>query len=273
MKTRLIIGYAAVLCALPYLALKVLWLSGSGIGFSDPAVLREPSMLALNALTAAMDAVAVVVALVLTHSWGMRLPAWSVVFPMWIATGLLGPIAIATPVAALTEGDVSPGAGPVQPWVYTVVYSGFSLQGVLLAIAFVLYARARWTPLFVAGQQPPSPTEGLQIVLVNLGTVLALGVAVVDLNAFALAAAIGMQMLARGRNGWGPLAAAWLGSGAMFSLGLWSLVVVLGGTPLGGSGLPVLDAFTELAKVLGGAVLGTVLLFLMTERTRSVASA
>ncbi|MCP3798107.1 hypothetical protein NLX83_02445 [Allokutzneria sp. A3M-2-11 16] len=272
MKKRLIIGYAAVLCAVPYLTLKILWLSGNGIGFSDPSVLREPSMLALNAVTAAMDAVAIVVALVLTHSWGMRLPAWAVVFPMWVATGLLGPIAISTPISALS-GDVSPGAGPVQPWVYTVVYSGFSLQGVLLAIAFVLYARARWEPLFVAGQQPLTDTAGLQLALVNLGSVLALGVAVVDLNAFALAGAIGMQMLVRGRNGWGPLAAAWLGSGAMFSWGLWSMVVVLGGTPLGRGGLPVLTAFTELAKVLGGAVLGIVLLFLMAERTRSEGSA
>ncbi|WP_344882522.1 hypothetical protein [Allokutzneria multivorans] len=265
MKTRFVIGYAAVLCAVPYLTLKLLWLTGSGIGFSDPSVLREPSMLALNAVTAAMDAVAIVVALVLTHSWGMRLPAWAVVFPMWVATGLLVPIAVMAPLSALGGAGSS---GPVQPWVYGVVYSGFSLQGVLLAVAFVFYARARWAPLFVAGQHPPTPTRDLQIVLANLGSVLAVAVAVVDLNVFALAGAIGVQVLARGRTGWGPLSVAWLGSGAMFGLGLWSMVVLLGGTPLS-AGMSVLEGFTELAKVLGGTVLGLVLLFLMVERTRS----
>ncbi|WP_143261649.1 hypothetical protein [Allokutzneria sp. NRRL B-24872] len=270
MKTRFVIGYAAVLCAVPYLTLKLLWLTGNGIGFSDPSVLREPTMLMLNTVTAALDVVAIVVALVLTHSWGTRLPGWAVVFPMWVATGLLVPIAVMAPLSMLSGGG-SP-AGPVQPWVYGVVYSGFSLQGVLLAIAFVFYARARWAPLFVAGQHPSTPTQGLQIVLANLGSVVALAVAVVDLNVFALVGAIGVQMLVRGRTGWGPLSVAWLGSGSMFAMGLWSMVVMLGGTPFN-SGLPVLEGFTELAKVLGGTVLGLVLLFLMVERTRSESAA
>ena len=32
----------------------------------------------------------------------------------------------------------------VQPWVFVLVYSGFAVQGVALAIAFARHVRARW---------------------------------------------------------------------------------------------------------------------------------
>jgi hypothetical protein len=50
------------------------------------------------------------------------------------------------------------------------------------------------------------------------------------------------------------------------------MVNLLGETTLGRGEVPALYSFTELAKVLSGTVLGIVLLFLMTERTRSVGS-
>ncbi|MFB9907975.1 hypothetical protein [Allokutzneria oryzae] len=305
--TRLVIGCAAALCTVPYLTLKILWLTGNGVGFVDSAVVSEPSMLVLNAVTAAMDIVAIVVALAFTQSWGMRLPAWLVVFPMWVGTGLLGVIAVAQPISAL-GGEVSTGTGPVQPWVYTVVYSGFTAQGVLLGAAFLFYARTRWAVLFVAGQAKSSGTRRLQIGLANLGSALAVGVAVVYLvrmvglplgmpaealahmnfaagvsNAVyglsALAGAVGVQLVVRGRSGWTPLVLAWVGSGGLFSWGMWSMVNLLGGTVLGVGRVIALDAFTEFARVLAGTLLGVLLLFVMVERlaaakkTRSVVPA
>ena len=63
------------------MALKVVWLSGGTIGVADVSMMREPSMIALNAVTAGMDLVAIVIAMAFTHRWGLRIPAWLVLPP------------------------------------------------------------------------------------------------------------------------------------------------------------------------------------------------
>jgi hypothetical protein len=88
-RARFFIGYGAIACALPYLALKLVWLAGGQLGVADAAMMRDPSMVALNALTAFMDLVGIAIALAFTHQWGLRIPAWLVLPPMWVATGLL----------------------------------------------------------------------------------------------------------------------------------------------------------------------------------------
>jgi hypothetical protein len=145
--TRLIVGWAAVLGTVPYLALKFAWLAGSTVGVVDVQAFAVPSVVALNAVTAAMDLVAVVVALAFTYPWGQRVPALLVLVPIWVGTGFLAPIVVLLPMTG-----VSLGAAPADPvlasWVQPVVYAGFGWQGLMLMIAFVLYARERWPWVF-----------------------------------------------------------------------------------------------------------------------------
>jgi hypothetical protein len=149
--TRLIVGYAAIAFMLPYLALKIAWISGAPVGMHNKSLVAEPSMLALNILTFCMDAAAILLALTFTHNWGLRAPAWPTLFPMWVGTGFLAPIAIAWPIIILARtlepgSDHRPSSAPamLEPWVTKVVYTSFACQGVALITAFILYARARW---------------------------------------------------------------------------------------------------------------------------------
>ena len=70
------VGWAAVAGTLPYLTLKALWLARVDAGLPDPAMLTDSTMIAMNGITAAMDALVIALALALTHRWGYRLPAW-----------------------------------------------------------------------------------------------------------------------------------------------------------------------------------------------------
>lgn len=140
---RLVVGWAAVLGTLPYLALKAAWLAGSTIGVADPAVFRDGSVFVLNAVTAGMDLVAIVVALAFTYSWGQRIPGLVVLVPVWVGTGFLIPIAVLLPTM-----DFSGSQSFLEPWVQPLVYGGFAWQGVMLAAAFFFYARERWGFVF-----------------------------------------------------------------------------------------------------------------------------
>jgi hypothetical protein len=62
---RLIAGYGAIASALPYLALKIVWLSGGSLGVAVQSMMRDASMIVLNAITAGMDLVGVSAACVL----------------------------------------------------------------------------------------------------------------------------------------------------------------------------------------------------------------
>jgi hypothetical protein len=173
---RLVVGYAAVVAVLPYLTLKALWVSGTMVGVPEGSPARGPDFVGPNIVTGLMDVVAILVALAFTHRWGRRLPAWLVLAPIWVGTGLLIPaaceVANGAAAAAITGGRaVSLAGGLVDPWTYVVVYTSFGLQALLLTTAFALYARARWADLLdpagsVAG---PGPTRGVQVVLAAAG--------------------------------------------------------------------------------------------------------
>src|SRR5262245_9991268 len=85
--TRLIAGYAAIVCMLPYLTRKVAWISGLPLGMPNKSLVTNFAMITLNMLTFCMDTVAILLALAFTHSWGARMPAWLLLFPMWVGTG------------------------------------------------------------------------------------------------------------------------------------------------------------------------------------------
>lgn len=303
---RFVVGYAAVLGTVPYLALKAAWLSGSRVGVLDRGVFEDSSMLALNAATLGMDALAIVVAVAFTHSWGLRVPAWLVLVPIWVATGLLGPIALVTPISAMGSlfagGSAAAAEGALlEPWVQPMVYAGFAWQGIALVVAFVLYARTRWPEVFTTrtADVVPGATRPVQVVLANGAAVVAFAVAVPHLvrafggtiglsaaevaarewtayvveatfGVLALAAAVGVLLLVhrRGRERfWVPVSLAWLGAGALFGWGLWATVNVLADSVLvRGGDVQPIDHLHDLAKLLTGLVIGLTALIVLAEQ-------
>lgn len=247
-----------VLACLPYLALKTAWIFGSELGIPAGSTLldHETTMRFANGLTFAMDAAAIALAFALARSWGRRIPAWLIAGPAWIATGLLAPIVLAFPLQAVV-GVASSGSAPppdfLEPWVFTIVYGGFSLQALGLGVLFVLHAIDRWGHLWrgpVAGLPalPTSSAARLSVVgaAVVAGVPLVMHIAwasgkswlrdeavsgdqAMVQGVFALLALSGLwgaRVLVRGRSGVPAhvaLAAAWVGSATVTAWGLWMM--------------------------------------------------
>ncbi|MCP2361135.1 hypothetical protein HD597_008155 [Nonomuraea thailandensis] len=278
----------AVAAMLPYLTLKVLWLTGSSLGVSDPSLMNDPAMVGLNAMTFGMEAVGLLLALAFTARWGMRLPGLLVLLPLWVGTGLLSVIVVTAPILVATAGTAAFSGGPIAPWVYMMVYGGFLGQGAGLMAAFALYARDRWPAAFTTatGLPFPSPTRPLQAILAwgALPVAVVVGgarlVQALDGPAaaaaqsglkglLAIAGAVALVVIVRGRGGVPfrrPLAIAWLGSGSLFAWGLYVMIVRSVGGPLAGGGGGPAD-LVELFGMLTGLVMGLCGAFLLVERS------
>ncbi|MFI6472452.1 hypothetical protein ACIBL5_19635 [Streptomyces sp. NPDC050516] len=150
---------AAIAACLPYLCLKIAWVAGSHLGIPDHSVLlaHRASMAAANSASVLMDSCVIVLALLLTRPWGLRVRAWLLALPMWLATGLLAPVMTGYPLQLLVRalsgtavGRPSDPAGApfLDEWVFGVVYTGFIIQGLALGTLFALYARDRWGHLW-----------------------------------------------------------------------------------------------------------------------------
>ncbi|MEU0384010.1 hypothetical protein [Streptomyces chartreusis] len=155
-RPRRVLRAVAVLSCVPYLGLKAAWIAGSHVGIPEGSGLLDDrvGMAVVNGISVLLDSAVIVLALVLTRPWGLRVPAWLLAFPVWVATGLLAPIMAGFP-AQLVVKAFSGGSAPGQDhepflhaWVFTVVYTGFILQGLALGALFVLYARDRWGHLW-----------------------------------------------------------------------------------------------------------------------------
>ncbi|MFH7597172.1 hypothetical protein WDV06_19025 [Streptomyces racemochromogenes] len=262
-----ILRATALAATLPYLTLKAAWLGGSRIGIPEGSVLlRAGAALTVgNAVTLAMDACVILLVLVLTRPWGMRVPGWLLTVPVFVATGLLTPIVLGYPAQLLVKA-LGMGAGEaaraarepfLEPWVFAVVYGGFIIQAIALAGLFVPYARRRWGRLWqgAPGRRLPSSTGVVAGAAALAGATAAAAQAywafggtaglpaeraaaysaetgvVSGVHAMcAVAAAAGAVMLARGgarRARWSP-ALTWIGSSAALSWGAWTLIAVLG---------------------------------------------
>ncbi|MFB7372585.1 hypothetical protein ACFC0D_22370 [Streptomyces sp. NPDC056222] len=160
---RRILRALAVVACLPYITLKIAWVAGSEIGIPAGSVLLEHRTLLIvaNSVSVVMDSVVVVLALLLTQPWGLRVRAWLLAFPLWAATGLLAPIMIGFPaqiVVSLLTGPQQTGSREpfLDEWVFGVVYGGFIVQGLALGTLFVLYTRDRWSHVWrgVLGELP-----------------------------------------------------------------------------------------------------------------------
>ncbi|AEF42845.1 hypothetical protein [Hoyosella subflava] len=249
---RWAISLIAIAATGPYLALKAHWLSGGRIGLNDPEFGTGTIMLALNAVTAAMEIVAVVLALAFVTAWGRRLPSLLVVAPMWVATGLLGQILITLPIQLAIGATSEPGVDehlpepPIESWVFAVVYAGFAILGIFLIAGFALYARDRWSAeqkwaARLSEGRRAGPIEFAAFVLpialavassVHLMTAdrTDVGRLIGEIIVFTIAAAAAMA-LALGRpqslRRWVVIASAFFSSGALASWGCYLLVVLL----------------------------------------------
>ncbi|WP_327676084.1 hypothetical protein [Kitasatospora sp. NBC_00458] len=264
-RIRAVAAGTAVAATVPYLTLKLLWLTGHPVGAGDGDAMDD--LWLVNLLTFGMDAIAVVLALAFVRPWGRRAPAGLLLFPMWVATGLLGTILVALPVfllSSLVLGPEVPAAGAddgPSGWVFPVVYGGFAVQGLALITGFLLYARQRWSGLLSdrIGDLPSSPTLTVQRSFACVAAPLAAGVAAAQLYwalggdaglplewrehrgrgvavmngvtaAMALAAAAALLVLVfrlhPGRRLRVPLAVAWTTAGSLFGWGSWQLVAL-----------------------------------------------
>ncbi|MFC9297460.1 hypothetical protein ACFTWH_21330 [Streptomyces sp. NPDC057011] len=290
---------------MPYLALKAAWLAGSRIGIPDGSVLLDPGpfLMAANAVTVAMDACVILLVLVFTRPWGTRVPAWLLTVPVFVATGLLAPILFGFSGQLLMRAlgfGAEPAAEAVRepfldPWVFNVVYTGFTVQGLALAGLFVPYARERWGRRWqgVTGSRLPSSTgvvaaaaaaAGLAIAAVHLywafggsaglsaerAAAYTAETAVVSaVHAMgALAAGAGALLLARGGAlpaRW-PLGLAWIGGAATLSWGAWMLIGALGPQVGGGEGPSAAGLLTYAGQMITGLLSATVLIRFLASR-------
>ncbi|MET7873272.1 hypothetical protein [Streptomyces cyaneofuscatus] len=157
-RVRTVARVLAVAACVPYTGLKFAWMAGSRVGIPDGSPLLDGGVVLAvgNAATVLMVGCVVVLALLLTRPWGLRVPAWLLVVPMWVASGLLLPIMTAYPLqmAVRLLGGSGGGSGDgggdpfLEPWVFGVVYGGFIVQGIALGTLFALYAEERWGHLW-----------------------------------------------------------------------------------------------------------------------------
>lgn len=305
---RTVASYTAVASALPYLALKIVWLAGGTLGVADTGMMRDSSMVVLNAVTAGMDLAGIGLALAFASPWGLRVPAWLLLPTMWVATGLLARFIVAVPIVAVASWLVPAAVprvtgGPVEAWVYAVVYTGFVGVGVGLTVAFYCYVRVRWAAILDLSVVPAAqiPTGRLKVALANtsnvitalsaavlfawaLGATVGLGATTIAgrtmfgslINgidaALMIAGAFGIHLMVRSqhvrRQSWVPVALTWIGSGSMFGWGLWQVGNLLGQSALmkGLEPEPLIN-LVGLARLLAGLVVGQLMLFVLAERT------
>ncbi|MFE2991334.1 hypothetical protein [Streptomyces sp. NPDC059262] len=300
----------AVVSCLPYLAIKAAWIAGSRLGIPDGSSLLDhrASMIVANSLGVLLDSAVIVLALLLTRPWGRRVPAWLLVFPMWVATGLLTPIMTGYPLQLLVRafgGSVRHGGSKGEPfldeWVFGVVYTGFILQGLTLGALFALYAHDRWGHTWrgQVRELPRPPAEAARRILAITAAVLALfpltlhalwacgaatglnaaRIAVLEATdvAFLAAAALGTLSLAFRRGGGLPvklpLALAWLGSGAVACWGGWLALASLAGVDdLTRRPTPVMNLTYAVQMIVGILVVAVGVRFLAGRAERRTAS-
>lgn len=151
---RITLCAVAIAACAPYLLLKGVWLAGSRVGIPQDSVLlsgNEAVLHSINGLTMVMDAVVIVLAVALVRPFGRRLPAWLMLGPLWVATGLLTPILVAAPLSGVLavldnapEGSQQESEPFLEGWVSVLVYGGFIVQAVALGALFALYVKDRW---------------------------------------------------------------------------------------------------------------------------------
>lgn len=270
-RARTVLRAVAIASCVPYLSLKTAWIAGSRIGIPEgSALLDDRALIAVvNSVTVLMDGAVIVLALLLTQGWGRRVPGWLPAAPMWIAGGLLLPIMTGFPVQLLVAAFTGAGAADrsasepfLDNWVFGVVYTGFTVQGLTLGTLFALYANERWSHVWRGRiwDLPTADTGRTLKVTAVAAAVLALFPATMRLlwacgattgltgarieqrtadfyvlegiSALFVVVAVTGALLLAFRRGPAlslktPLTMAWLGSGAVGCWGVWLLIAAL----------------------------------------------
>lgn len=308
-RVRMIAFTVAILACLPYLALKIIWIAGGEIGIPADSELLDPDQAGLlrivNGFTVLMDSVVIGLALILTRPWGHKVPAWLLAGPVWIATGLLGPIVVGFPlqlIGSLIAGDSAELSSEnfLEPWVFTVVYGGFILQAFALGTLFVLYAVKRWGGLAAGRVSDLMPTPSLPALRITAVAAAVLALIPLTMESlwasgsvaglsdsmaedrgrdqllaqaanipFTVAAAAGILILAF-RLGRLPLRAVlaltWIGSSAMAAWGAWMLLTSLAATAVNDQATPVMSAVYA-AQLLVGMLIGVAGMHFLADRS------
>lgn len=229
----------AALMTLPYLALKIAWLSGSGVGLQDPEFGSSTAMLVLNAVTMGLDVVALILAGIFFFRRGIRAPLWLVLPPMWIGAGLLGQILVTMPVSLVWQAasPAQPTTGEVPPiadWVYAAVYAGFTGLAIGLLGAFAIYAWQRWghLPLLPSGARARVALRAATVLVVVAGIADAVLADVPQINrvidlVVAGVVAASLMALTRPAAGRGTVVLVFAGTGALAAWGSYLAVVLL----------------------------------------------
>lgn len=140
-------AWISAVCCLPYLFLKIVWTLDVPVGITDRSVLDDNGWVAANALMAVVQLIGLLLVLALTRPWSRRVPAWLLLFPVWVGTGLLFTVVVGAALMGLfspPSDASSEDLGGFEPWVYVLVYASFAGQGIALAIAFACHVRSRW---------------------------------------------------------------------------------------------------------------------------------
>lgn len=262
--------FAVAACS-PYLTLKLLWVLGVDVGVVRPDDLDRVRWVAANAFTFVLDAIAALIAYTLARPREVRVRAWLILLPLWVASGLLVVIMLVVPADLLSAavgltGNPFAGDDFLRPWVYGVVYGGFIVEGAVLLAAFALYAHERWGALLRTRVRALSDPAGTRDAQRFLGTAAAallgfVGVArlawglgadvgmsetwIADRDAsgrwmdgvqggLALVGAVGLLLLVYrigGARVRGPLAMVWFGAGSAFGWGGWMGLISAGAAP------------------------------------------
>lgn len=275
----------AVLATLPYVLLKLLWLTGSSIGLKDPDVLSDGVMEVANAVTLVMELTAAGLAVALVLEVGRRIPTLVVQVPMFVGTGLLGGILVLLPLQAIRDAVTTPSAAqvaaeaanPIEGWVYAMVYGGFSLLGLSLLSIFALHSWDRWIrpdgwTTHLAGWSPV-PTRQRRLTIAHALGMVAICVAEMVVAAeaslfashsivavlMAVVSGAGLTALAlrapRSLRGSTALVMAYVGAAAVAAWGLYFFAIMTLPNPLRGdnplpTGLVALEFLRGLAGVL-----------------------
>lgn len=300
-KMRRFFGYGAAIAVTPYLLIKIAWTFGL---FLPTEQMVDVSWRGINAVTAVVAAVGILLAMAFCRPWGERLPAWLVALPIWLGTGLLVPMLLLAPVLGPAAMVLDQEAGAADFWVYEQIFVMVSLvgAGICLPLALAGYAKARW-PEALGGPidcgEVPGHTRQLQVTFgrlvaagcILLGTIkvfwaaggtLGIDPSMLDsrdlwwrlltlsTGGWALVGAWGLLVLITRRGSrrfLPPMAAAWISSGMLFSYNLFSIIRPdFQSSPE----YPLARVLSTEAGIVLGVMMGMILLLVLHDRRRAL---
>jgi hypothetical protein len=303
LKLRRLSGNGAAIAITPYLLIKIVWTIGL---FLPNEEMGDLNWRIINAVTAVLAAIGILLAMAFSRPWGERLPAWLVALPIWVGTGLLVPMVLIAPILGPAAMIRDQETGAADFWIYEQIFVMISLIGIgiLLPLALAGYAKSRW-PEALRGttyyKELPGHTRHLQITLARIiavGCVL-LGVVKIywaiggtyainssniggrdvwwhlltlSMGVWSLIGAWGILVIVTRRGSKKfllPMAAAWISSGGLFSNNLYS---ALSSVRLGASATPEYPLAWLLTTQLGiilGVGMGMIIMLVLHERRRA----